>query len=171
MEKILFYILSSIAVASAFMTVTTGKIYRAVLYLLFTLLSIAGIYFLMDYDFIGAVQLSVYAGGIMVLFIYVVMLTEKVGEPVRKIALFRRLIAGFTSLSLMVLALIAIWTFDFPVSGMHKPITVEEVGHAMLHYGDGGFILPFEVISLLLLAVMIAAIVIAKSKTVKTEES
>ncbi len=171
MERILFYLLAGIAIASAFMTVTTVKIYRAVLYLLFTLLSIAGIYFLMDYDFIGAVQLSVYAGGIMVLFIYTVMLTEKVGESMRKIALFRRLIAGITVLSLMILALIAIWKFDFQVSTSTQPLTVEQVGKSMLSYDKGGFILPFEVISVLLLAVMIAAIVIAKSKIQKTKES
>ena len=168
MEQILFYILATIAVISAFLTVNTTKIYRAVLYLLFVLLSIAGIYFLMDYDFIGAVQLSVYAGGIMVLFIYTVILTEKPGEPVRKIAVFRRVIAAVTVLSLMVLALFAIWNYDFPIAGSPHPITVEQVGKAMLNYGEGGFILPFEVISVLLLAVMIAAIVIAKSKTGKT---
>jgi len=167
MEKILFYILASIALASAFMTVTTSKIYRAVLYLLFTLLSIAGIYFMMNFDFIGAVQLSVYAGGIMVLFIYMVMLTEKPGEPMRKIAPFRRLIAGITVVSLMVLALIGIWKYDFPVADQSRGITVEEVGKAMLNYGEGGFILPFEVISVLLLAVMVAAIVIAKNKQQK----
>ncbi len=164
MEKILFYILAFIAVFSAFLTVTTEKVYRAVLYLLFVLLSIAGIYFMMQYDFIGAVQLSLYAGGIMVLFIYTVMLTEKPGEPIRKIALFRRIIAGATVFSLMVLALWAIWNYDFPVSDQTHAITVEEVGRAMLNYGEGGFILPFEVISVLLLAVMIAAIVLAKNK-------
>ena len=167
MEKILFYILAFIALVSAVLTVTTTKIYRAVLYLLFALLSIAGIYFMMNFDFIGAVQLSVYAGGIMVLFIYMVMLTERPGEPMRKIAPFRRLIAGITVISLMILALIAIWKYDFPVADQSRGITVEEVGKAMLNYGEGGFILPFEVISVLLLAVMVAAIVIAKNKKEK----
>jgi NADH-quinone oxidoreductase subunit J len=169
MEKILFYILGFIALVSAVLTVTTVKIYRAVLYLLFALLSIAGIYFMMNYDFIGAVQLSVYAGGIMVLFVYTVMLTEKPGEAIRKIAPFRRIIAGVSVIALMILALIAIWKFDFNQAGESQGITIEQVGKAMLNYGKGGFILPFEVISVLLLAVMVAAIVVAKSKKSKVE--
>ncbi len=170
MESIMFYILAGIVLIAAFLTVSTTKIYRSVLYLLFVLLGIAGIYFLMDYDFMGAVQLSVYAGGVMVLFVYVVLLTEKIGEPVRKIAFFRRVIAAVTALSLMGLALYAIWNFDFPVGSQKTPTTVNKVGEALLSYGDNGFILPFEVISILLLSVMVGAIVIAKSKKAKKEE-
>ncbi len=169
MESILFYILAVIILTAALFTVTTVKIYRAVLYLLIALLGIAGLYFLMDYDFMGAVQLSVYAGGVMVLFVYAVMLTEKVGEPVRKIALFRRIIAAVTVLLLMGLALYAIWNFDFPTASNNKPTTINRVGEVLLSTGDGGFILPFEVISVLLLSVMVGAIVIAKSKKSKIE--
>ncbi len=171
MESILFYILATVILITAVLTVTTVRIYRAVLYLLIALIGIAGLYFLMDYDFMGAVQLSVYAGGVMVLFVYVVMLTEKVGEPIRKIALFRRIIAAVTVLLLMSLALYAIWNFDFPSVKESGPTTVEEVGKALLSTGEGGFILPFEVISVLLLSVMIGAIVIAKSKKSKIEKS
>jgi len=170
MEQLLFYILAGITLVAAALTVNTVRIYRAVLYLLIALLGIAGIYFMMNYDFMGAVQLSVYAGGVMVLFIYVVMLTEKPGEPIRKIAPFRRLIAAVTVLSLMALALYAIWNFNFQVQGTKDPVTVEQVGRAMLSYDRNGYILPFEVISVLLLAAMIGAIVIAKAKKFKTTE-
>ncbi len=168
METILFYILMGVVIVSALLTVNTDKIYRAVLYLLFALLGIAGIYFMLDYDFLGAVQLSVYAGGVVVLFIYVVMLTEKVGEPIRKIAFFRRIIAGVTVISLMSLALYAIWTFDFPVAESVKEVSIEEVGKSLLSLEKNGYILPFEVISVLLLAAMIGAIVIGKTKKIKS---
>jgi len=170
MEQVLFYILAGITLAAAALSVNTTRIYRAVLYLLAALLGIAGIYFMMNYDFMGAVQLSVYAGGVMVLFIYVVMLTEKPGEPIRKIAPFRRLIAAVTVLLLMGLALYAIWNFNFQVQGTKEPVTVEQVGRAMLSYDRNGYILPFEVVSVLLLAVMIGAIVIAKSKKYKIQD-
>ena len=170
MEQILFYILAGTTLVSALLTVNTTKIYRALIYLLIALLGVAGIYFQMNYDFMGAVQLSVYAGGVMVLLVYVVMLTEKVGESRRKIAPFRRVIAGITVLLLMGLALFAIWKFDFRVMGNQSPVTVEQVGKAMLSYDRNGFVLPFEVISVLLLAVMIGAIVIAKSKIQKTTD-
>ncbi len=170
MEQILFYILAGTTLVAALLTVNTAKIYRAVVYLLIALLGIAGIYFQMNYDFMGAVQLSVYAGGVMVLLVYVVMLTEKVGEPIRRIAPFRRAIAGITVLLLMGLALFAIWKFDFQTLGNDSPVTVEQVGKAMLSYERNGFVLPFEVISVLLLAVMIGAIVIAKSKIQKNTD-
>jgi len=168
METILFYILMFIVIVSALLVVNTNKIYRAVLYLLFVLLGIAGIYFMLDYDFLGAVQLSVYAGGVAVLFIYVVMLTEKVGEPIRKIAPFRRMVAGITVILLMALALYAIWSFDFQEVTTKKEVTIREVGHALLSYEKNGFILAFEVISVILLAAMIGAIVIGKTKKSKS---
>ena len=70
MEKIVFYILALIMIASAIASVASRKMLRSVIYLLFVLIGVAGIYFLIDYNFLAAVQLTVYAGGIIVLVIF-----------------------------------------------------------------------------------------------------
>ena len=69
MERIIFYILALMMIVSAIASVSSRKMLRSVIYLLFTLVGVAGIFFLVDYNFLAAVELTVYAGGIIVLMI------------------------------------------------------------------------------------------------------
>ncbi|MDE6928019.1 MAG: NADH-quinone oxidoreductase subunit J, partial [Muribaculaceae bacterium] len=77
---IIYVILALALVVCSIMAVTTRKILRAATYLLFTLFAAAGIYFQLDYEFLGAVQIAVYAGGIVVLFVFSIFLTSKPGD-------------------------------------------------------------------------------------------
>ena len=69
-SDIIFYLLATLCVVFALLSVTTRHIFRAAIYLLFTLIGIAGIYFWLQYEFIAAVQIVVYVGGIVVLIIF-----------------------------------------------------------------------------------------------------
>jgi NADH-quinone oxidoreductase subunit J len=172
MERIVFYILAFLIVSLAIMSITTKKLYRATMYLLFVLVAISGIYFLMEYNFMGAVQLSVYAGGIMVLFIYAVLLTDQIGKPLRDTSWKRKLLAGIISLGTAALSIYAIITFQgINKTSEHTITNVEDIGLKLLSYEPGGFVLPFEVVSILLLAAMIGAIVIAKAKKLVNQEN
>ena len=73
--EILYTIVALAIIICSILTVTTRKILRSATYLLFTLFGAAIIYFMMDYEFLGAVQIAVYAGGIVVLFVFAIMLT------------------------------------------------------------------------------------------------
>ncbi len=171
MEKIIFYILSAIIVGFAIMSVATNKLYRATMYLLFVLLAVSGLYFLMEYNFMGAVQLSVYAGGIMVLLIYAVMLTDKIGEPIRSIPGNWKILPVIITVGTAMLAIYAIYSYQgINQSNEATVTTVEQVGEKLLSYEAGGYVLPFEVVSILLLAAMIGAIVIAKAKKLAKQE-
>ncbi len=150
-------------------SVSNRNIMRSIIYLLFVLLSIAGMYFLMEYNFLGAVQMTVYAGGIIVIYVNSIMLVEKINDPMGINALWKRILAGVMSAIGAGLALFAIWSYDFKVVTTETVTTIEDVGMTMLNYSDTGYILPFEVISMLLLAAMIGAIVIAKTNK-QTEE-
>ena len=77
---IMYFIIALAIIVFSVLTVTTGKILRAATYLLFVLFATAGIYFQMDYEFLGAVQIAVYAGGILVLFVFAIFLTGKPGK-------------------------------------------------------------------------------------------
>lgn len=148
----------------AFKAVSSRKMLRAVVYLLFVLTGIAGIYFLVDYTFMAAIQLAVYAGGVIVLIIFSVLLVHHIELRLEVSKLSQRLVSGALSLVGLGLTLYAIYTYDFIPTTEQGPTEVEEIGRGMLSYEAGGFILPFEVISVLLVAVMIGAIVIAKGK-------
>ena len=78
MEQYIFYIIAFIIIVFAIASVTSRKMLRSVIYLLFVLCGIAGIYFLIDYNFLAAIQLTVYAGGIIVLIIFSVILVHHI---------------------------------------------------------------------------------------------
>ncbi len=164
MERVVFYILALVMIVFAFMTVTSRKMLRSVIYLLFVLAGIAGIYFLVDYAFMAAVQLAVYAGGVVVLIIFSVLLVHHIELRLEVSKLSQRLVSGALSLFGLAVTLYAIYTYDFVPADSQQPVEIAVIGRGMLSYGDGGFILPFEVISILLVAVMVGAIVIAKGK-------
>ncbi|MCK4562053.1 MAG: NADH-quinone oxidoreductase subunit J [Flavobacteriaceae bacterium] len=164
MERIIFYILALIMIVFAIKAVSSRKMLRSVIYLLFVLVGIAGIYFLIDYTFLAAIQLAVYAGGVIVLIIFSVLLVHHIELKLDEASLKSRITAITLSLLGASVTLYAIWTYQFNPIENYNRIEVADIGRGLLSYGDGGFILPFEVISVLLLAVMIGAIVIAKGK-------
>jgi NADH-quinone oxidoreductase subunit J len=161
-STIIFYLLSILTLVSGILSVTTRKIFRAAIFLLFSLIGIAGLYFWMRYEFIAAVQIVVYVGGITVLIIFSIFLTQQAGELLpqqnRKRVLFS-LLAAFSGFGLTLLQIIQ-HSFNKTLESSILP-TMENIGNQMLGLEDNGFSLPFEVVSILLLAAMIGCIVIA----------
>lgn len=137
---------------------------RSVIYLLFVFVGIAGIYFLIDYNFLAAIQLTVYAGGIIVLIIFSVLLVHHIEMQLEVAKLSRKILVGALCLIGAGTFLSIIHQHGFNVVENTNTTTTAEIGQGLLSYQAGGFILPFEVISVLLLAAMIGAIVIAKGK-------
>lgn len=164
MERILFYLIAVIMIVFAIKAVSSRRMLRSVIYLLFVLMGIAGIYFLVDYTFMAAIQLAVYAGGVVVLIIFSVLLVHHIELRLEVSKMSQRVLSGLLSVAGFALTLYAIFTYEFIVVENYNSIEVSEIGFGMLSYEAGGFILPFEVISVLLVAVMIGAIVIAKGK-------
>jgi len=172
MEKIVFYILALIMIVFAIASVTSRQMLRSVIYLLFVLIGVAGIYFLIDYNFLAAVQLTVYAGGIIVLVIFSVLLVHHIEMELEMAKMSKKLLTGLVCLIGLGVFLATIYSTDFIVVENYKSTTVEDIGRGLLSYGEGGFILPFEVISVLLLAAMIGAIIIGKGdKLTKNDDT
>lgn len=167
MERIIFYSIALIMIVFAVKAVSSRKMLRAVVYLLFVLIGISGIYFLVDYAFLAAVQLAVYAGGVIVLIIFSVLLVHHIELRLDVTSIKQRILAGTLSVIGLALTLYALYTYEFMPVENFNTIEVAEIGRGMLSYKEGGFILPFEVISVLLVAVMIGAIVVSKGKKLK----
>lgn len=89
-NQVIFFLLSAIIVVCSIMAVTSRRILRAATYLLFVLFATAGYYFQLDYHFLGAVQVTIYAGGILVLFVFAILLTSKLGEKSDRISSRKR---------------------------------------------------------------------------------
>lgn len=169
-QDIIFYILSAYILGTGIMAVTTHRIFRASVWLLFTLVGIAGLYFWMNMDFIAAIQIVVYVGGIVVLIIFSIFLTQKAGDEMPAPLRTRTIPAALASLFALAFTINILLhhTFQASSSELFDP-SVERIGSAMLNTGNGGYMLPFEVVSMLLLAAMVGCIVIAMK--IKKEEA
>lgn len=164
MERIIFYVLALVIIVFAVASVSSRKMLRSVIYLAFVLISIAGIFFLVDYNLLAAIQLTVYAGGIIVLIIFSVLLVHHIEMRLEMASVTKRIVTAVVCLIGTAVFVYTINSYDFNVVTHKSTTTTAAIGERLLSYGEGGFILPFEVISVLLLAAMIGAIVIAKGK-------
>ena len=162
MERVIFYIIALSMIIFAIAAVCSRRMLRSVIYLLFVLVGIAGIFFLIDYNFLAAIQLTVYAGGIIVLIIFSVLLVHHIELKLEMAKPLKQFITAIVCLLGIGVFLTTIYSHQFDVLENDITTTTAEIGSKLLSYDDGGFILPFEVISVVLLAAMIGAIVIAK---------
>lgn len=162
MERIIFYILALIMIVFSIVAVSSRNMLRSVVYLLFVLIGVAGIYFLIDFNFLAAIQLTVYAGGIVVLIIFSVLLIHHIEMELEEVKIVKKIITALVCLAGLGVFLTMIYTHQFNVVENSNTTTINEIGKGFLSYEAGGYILPFEVISVLLLAAMIGAIIIAK---------
>jgi NADH-quinone oxidoreductase subunit J len=161
-STIIFYVLAALTLVSGVLAVTTRQIFRAAIFLLFSLIGIAGLFFWMQYDFIAAVQIVVYVGGITVLIIFSIFLTQQAGDLLPKQKPGRQIFSALAAFCGFALTMLQLYQHSFRKT-TDPPIipNVVNIGNQMLGIKDNGFALPFEVVSILLLAAMIGCIVIA----------
>ena len=165
-----FYGLSAAVLISALLAVTSRNIFRSAIFLLFSLVSIAGIYFWMDYQFIAAVQTIVYVGGIVVLIIFSIFLTQQAGVDLPTPLHGRLFFAALASLCGFLLVTLQLLAHPFR-KGAEPAMSkdMKAIGSGLLSTVENGYALPFELVSILLLAAMVGCIVIALKPNTVTE--
>lgn len=163
---IMYVIIALVMVVCSVLTVTTRKILRAATFLLFSLFAAAALYFMLGYEFLGAVQIAVYAGGIVVLFVFSILLTSKPGDNSEKLTSKSRvsgLIAALAMLLISGYALVA-RVINYAKLPDMAPQTMRQLGTTLMGTGHGEYLLPFEAVSVLLLACIIGGVVIARKR-------
>jgi len=168
-SAIIFYLLSAFLLGTGILSVTSAKIFRAAIWLLFSLMGVAGLYFWLDANFIAAVQIAVYVGGIVVLIIFSIFLTQQSGSGMPKPPFVRNIFSLLAVLLGFALTYLLIHQYGFRAGNRKFDMSVARIGTQLLGTDDKGYALPFEVVSILLLAAMIGCIVIAM-KTKPGEE-
>ena len=171
-NQLMFVLFAAMIVVFSILTVTSHKILRAAVYLLFVLVSTAGLYFMLNYQFLAAVQLTLYAGGIVVLIIFSILLTSHINQKFEPVGWKKSLFSALAVITGAFLSIITILDYKFSATTeAAKEVDMRLIGKSLLSVGNDGYVLPFEVISVLLLAAMVAAIVIAKKGAPKKSES
>jgi NADH-quinone oxidoreductase subunit J len=164
-NQFMFFLFSVMIVVFSILTVTSRRILRAATYLLFVLVSTAGLYFLLRYNFLAAIQLTLYAGGIVVLIIFSILLTSHISEKLPAPGWRKILPAALASAAGAFVTIMVILQNNFQGTAQDTNLTdVRMIGESLLSYEKYGYALPFEVISILLLAAMVGAIVLAKKR-------
>ena len=165
LESVMFYVLSSIGIASAVLVVTRRNPIISALWLIVNFFCLAGLYLTLHAQFIAVIQILVYAGAIMVLFVFVIMLLNFRDEH----TLFERVtwkknVAAGLGLAVMMEMIYIIMTAVYPSAHYFSRSgyigTIENLGVQLFTK----FLLPFEVTSLLLTAAIVGAILLAKKK-------
>jgi NADH-quinone oxidoreductase subunit J len=158
---IAFWVLAVVGVAAALTVVLLRNIFRAALSLVLCLLTVAGLYATLSADFLAAVQVLIYVGGISVLIILAIMLTREVqrGSPTNKLQI------PALAVAILFLGLVAFALLNTPwqVSTV-PPLEPTTSALATKLLGEGGFILPLEITASLLLAAIVGAIVLVREK-------
>lgn len=161
MKEAVFYVLAGCIAVSAVLSVAVRDIFHGAIWLAMTLLGIAFLYFYLDAGFLGVIQVLVYVGGIMALFVFAIMLTARIGDQsVRQVN--RRFWPGLVLSGLLLVACLRIiltgpWSH---VQASGVIIDLKTIGKSMVT----AYALPFEFISLLLLIALVGAVVIGKVK-------
>ncbi|KJU83976.1 NADH-ubiquinone/plastoquinone oxidoreductase chain 6 [Candidatus Magnetobacterium bavaricum] len=165
-QKAFFLYLASVCVLVSVLTVTRRDVMHAVLFMLLLFFHVAGLYLFLNAEFLAAIQVIIYAGAIMVLFLFVVMLLnlrddEKSPQYIRQWPV--GLVAALGTMFVFVMATFSLST------GEHGPWTIDII-RTMTHTSAIGrvmftqYLLPFEIASVILLVAIIGAIVLAKKR-------
>lgn len=165
----MFIILSLVIVGSALLCVTTTRIMRAATFMLLVLFGVAGIYFLLDYTFLGAAQIAVYAGGVTMIYVFAIQLVSKrtlqgLVEHVKASRFISGLLASLAGLVVVTLILLKTGFFTLDMASNDVEVPMQEIGTALVGSEKHQYVLPFEFISLFLLACIIGGLVVARKE-------
>ena len=159
-----FYVIAASAVIFALGVVTSRNIFHCAVYLALSLFSIAGVYLFLNAEFLAVVQILIYVGAIVTLFLFAIMLTANIGDrsirSTNKQVLAGGVIAATISVFFIFIIIGEPWYSAAAKTNAAPRLSLEDIGRSLM----STYALPFEVISLILLAALVGAIVIGKVK-------
>jgi NAD(P)H-quinone oxidoreductase subunit 6 len=155
----IFYMLAAFTVWAAAVVVLGRNIVRAAVALIFTFCGMAALYVLLDAEFLAAVQVLIYVGGITILLLFAIMLTSRISSATARVINDQVILSAIAAAGLLVGLIYAAVRGIPALSGPPRlPETAPFLGRALLTT----YALPFEVVSILLLAGMVGAIILAR---------
>ena len=161
MTEFVFWFVAALTIMSAAFVVLNNQLIYSAVALLFTLFGIAGLYVFLWADFIAGIQILVYVGGILVLVIFGIMLTNKIRSVRISHKSIQQGVGGVITFWFFIFLFIALSKAPWTVRAVVEPSgTVREIGILLLT----DFLLPFEIISVLLLGALIGAAVLSRGE-------
>lgn len=167
MENTIFYGLAGVLILMSLLTVSVQNLLHAAISLVGSFFATAALYLLLQMEFVALAQIMIYIGGIVVFMVITILLTAQLGAGnLAPKTWLQRLWGGGVSLSLFVVLWLALQKNDLPpatpIAPNAEPASLTAVGFRLLTPDANGFLVPFEIISLLLLTALIGAVVVAR---------
>jgi NADH-quinone oxidoreductase subunit J len=160
LEPIAFWALAVVLLASALAVVLTRNLFHSVLYLALALTAIAGVFLSLDAEFLAAIQLLLYAGGVVTIVVFAIVVTERlVGDRITQTS--RQIAAGFGIAGALLVAILAIFRrspLTVPRPAVSGDLT-RAIGQSLLTT----YVLPFELLAVLFLAALVGALYFART--------
>lgn len=154
-----FYLLAGLTCVFAFLVVASRNVFHSVIYFSLCLIGVAGIYLYLDAEFLAMAQILIYVGAIATLFVFAIMLTEKVKRPPEGKRYI--LVSGTVSLTFLLVLVNIIKKNPWKAGmGPEAPLSLAGLGELLM----STYALPFEVISVVILIALVGAVVIGKVK-------
>lgn len=161
-----FYVVAFIILVTAVCTVAVKNILQSAVFLIFSFVATAILYLLLHAEFTALAQVMVYVGGVVIFVVFTILLTSRLGEDAFSVKI-PRIFAAFALSIIFVLVMVKCL---LPIEGLSNGVVAAPEGYAslkafafrLLGYGEDGFVIPFEVVSILLLMTLICAITIAR---------
>ena len=166
MTDLFFYILTACMVATSLGVVTARNILHAALFLIATFYGTVVLYLMMKAEFVALTQLVVYIGGIVIVVVFTILLTSRLGEAYETAGRLRKIFSALLSASFLAMFGRLVYDhrdlFAARAASAEEFASLEIMGQRLLSASANGFLLPFEIISVLLLAAIVGAMVIAE---------
>ncbi|MGN1387180.1 MAG: NADH-quinone oxidoreductase subunit J [Bacillus sp. (in: firmicutes)] len=158
-EMLGFAVLAIVAISGALLLLILKKVVHMVVAMVFTFISIAGLYVTLSAEFVAAVQILIYSGAITIMMLFGIMLTKHNDEERKQPERWRNFFVFIGVLVIAVTVYIGIYDLSIPVEQvpLHEANT-EQIGVALY----SKYIIPFELISILLLVALVGAVILAK---------
>ncbi len=163
-ETLFFYLLGSLGVIFAFLTVTAKKLIHSAVYLILIMILFAGYYLLLGLEFMAGIQILLYAGGILILVVFAIMVSSNEELAHSEATTLKKFTAAVTSV-LFFGASVYVFTDEAFNKVTKLPVgdEIAAIGNSFLNYGKDGQIISFELISIILLLTLIGGIVIGRN--------
>ena len=161
-----FYAVAFIILVTAVCTVAVKNILQSAVFLIFSFVATAILYLLLHAEFTALAQVMVYVGGVVIFVVFTILLTSRLGEDAFAVKIPR----VFAAFALSIIFVLVMVKCLLPIEGLSNGVVAAPEGYAslkafalrLLGYGEDGFVIPFEVVSILLLMTLICAITIAR---------
>jgi NADH-quinone oxidoreductase subunit J len=163
MQHVVFIILSAIALIGALGVVLNRRLFRSALFLVLSFVGVAGFYILLEVELLAMIQLLVYVGAIAILIIFAIMLSRQAMAADDKVLNEQWVLGWFVAIALFAALVYVLVQVNWPVVEAAVPAnSIQRLGETLVN--PNGFVLPFEIASVLLLVALVGAVIIAREK-------